>query len=253
MKKIKTTLTIVLMVTMIFSISGCSLFYNPTKNDGNNSSNKNNKTTITIYDGDISNEFEVEYGKQAEVTALTKQGYYLLGYYTEPNGGEKYFDLNGKSMQVWQENMPTTFYAHWASISGLTYNSEVDCTDEAESLSFYSTCFYYELPDDFKNAINGNLNKDLNVTVHFKAKEKLSGVLSSYAPVTIRLQDGSGDSASTYAKQKLTPTKEYESYDLNFTVDAGSFKKGVVYVIFDLGYANTNLYLKDISITTRFN
>lgn len=251
MKKFKAILSIILVVLTIFTASSCSLFYNPTKDS--ESINKNKSTTITIYDGDKAAEFEVKYGKQAEVTTFTRQGCYLLGYYSEPEGGEKYFDLNGKSMQVWQENMPTTFYAHWASISGLTYNSEVDCTDEAEKLSFYSTSFYYKLPENFQNAINGNLNEKLNVTVHFKAKEKLSGVLSSYAPVTVRLQDGSGDSASTYAKQKLTPPKEYQSYDLNFTVDAGSFKKGVVYVIFDLGYSNTNLYLKDISITASFN
>ena len=252
MKIFKSLIAIVLLISTIFSISACTLFYSPTK-ENNKSASKKTQTTITVYDGDKASNFEVKYGEQAEITALTKVGYYLLGYYTEATGGEKYFDSNGKSTQIWQENMPNTFYAHWASISGMSYDSEVDCTDEAKRLRIDSTYLYYELPENFKNAIKGNLNEDLNVTVHFKAKEVLNGILSSYAPVTIKLQDGSGDSASVCAKETLTPPNEYESYNLNFTVDAGNFKNGIVYVIFDLGKRYVHLYLKDISITTSFN
>ena len=40
---------------------------------------------------------------------------------------------------------------------------------------------------------------------------------------------------------------------LNFSVKAGDFSNGIVYVIFDLGYANTSLYLRNISVSVSFD
>ena len=253
MKLLKSIIAVILLISTLFSLTACSLFYNPLKNDGNDSGIGKKKTNITVYNGGSATQFEVEYGKEAQITPHSKKGYYLLGYYTEAKGGEKYFDSNGKSTKAWEKDMPSTFYAQWASISNLTYKSEVNCTEKAKTLGFYSTSFSYKLSEDFVNAINSNLNEELNITVHFKAKEKLSGVLSSYAPVTVRLQDGSSDSASVYGSQTVSPPSEYKSYDLDFSVDAESFKKGTVCVVFDLGYTYTSLYLMDISITASFD
>lgn len=252
MKALKSLLLCILTTITIFSFSSCSFLFAPS-NQESSIQEKETKTTISVYNDDIKTDFEVYYEKQAQITPFVKPGYYLSGYYTEPEGGEKYFDLNGKSTQVWQKNMPNTFYAQWKPISELNFTGKTLYSDEPKTLSFYSVACYYTLPDEFINAIKGNLKEDFTVTLHFKAKEKLGSVISNYAPLTIRVQDGKGDGASVYGKQTLTPPNEYKSYDLSFTVEAESFKKGIIYVVFDLGYAYVDLYLKDVYVTASFN
>lgn len=252
MKKVFSIMIVVLM--MMFS--SCSLIFGSSYNSGNSYSEKPEekvKVTLTLVNALSNKDIVATCGEKLTVSQPIKSGYYFTGYYDSEVGGVCYIDGLGNSNSLWQEEYPTTLYAHWESISGMSYDSEVDYVDKASEFRFYSQTFFYELPNEFKNAINGNLNESLNLIVHFKAKETPTGVLESYAPLTIKVQDSDDNGALTLAKYKFTPSNEYQSHDLNFSVKAGDFRKGIVYVVFDLGYANTRLYLRNVSISISFN
>lgn len=250
MKK-KVFLIMIVVLTMLLT-SCSSIFGSNTDNDDSDDSNDVKEITVTLVNALGSKTVVAKCGEELIVSQPTRSGYYFVGYYDSEVGGVNYIDKTGASNSVWQEEYPTTLYAQWNSISGMNYDSEVDNADKAAEFGFYSKSYYYHLPSDFKNAINGNLNETVTVTVHFKAKESPKGI-GSYAPVTIKLRDGSDDGAITLAKHTLTPPNEYQSYDLEFSTKAGNFKNGTVYVMFDLGYANTSLYLRNISISIAFN
>jgi len=52
---------------------------------------------------------------QVKVNAITRTGYDFLGYFTSPEGGERYFDENGYGIGTWNITSDHfTLYAHWA-------------------------------------------------------------------------------------------------------------------------------------------
>lgn len=255
MKKIiRLSLVLVLILSLGMQLVSCIGVWdeNGGSSGGGPKEPQEKTVTVTLVNALGSEDIVATCDKELKVSQPTKSGYYFVGYYDSEVGGTCYIDGLGTSNSVWQESFPKKLYAQWKSISGMSYDSEVDNADKAYEFGFYSKTYFYRLPDEFKSAIRGNLNENMNVTVHFKAKEVPKGI-SSYAPVTVKLRDGNDEGAITVGKTTLTPPNEYKSYDLNFSVKAGDFSNGIVYVIFDLGYANTSLYLRNISVSVSFD
>ena len=248
----KTIRIIAFLTALIITVSALSsCFFEPNSNEGSGTQNKLTEVTVTLINSKSSEDIIAKLNQQLVITPPTKTGCYFTGYYDNDNGGTCYINEKGTSNSVWQKDFPSTLYAQWESISGMTYHSEVGCEDDPLNFGFYDAGYVFELPANFQNAIKGNLSETLKITAHFKAKEVV-GFITSYADLDVKLRDGSGKGGTTFAKQTIRPGKEYTSYNLEFTTTAEAFKKGDVYLIFDLGYANTDLYIKDISITVSF-
>lgn len=49
----------------------------------------------------------------SQVEIPQRRDYYFLGYYTQPEGGEQVYDINGKSTRIYDWNEPIKLYAHW--------------------------------------------------------------------------------------------------------------------------------------------
>ena len=64
------------------------------------------------------------------ITIPNRAGLAFDGYYTEPNGGSKYYQGNGTSASNWNRTSDTTLHAHW---SGLPYFFGVENALTAEN------------------------------------------------------------------------------------------------------------------------
>ena len=245
MKKFKALLSIILVALTIFTASSCSLFYNPIKD------NESKSTTITIYDGDLASEFEVEYGKQAEITAFTKKGYYLSGYYTEPNGGEKYFDVLGKSTQIWQKGLPEVFYAHWIPISEIFYSEEKRIEDPKTWTGYDFPGFVFELTPETQNAIAGNLDKKVEITYSFDLKDTSN---YKYSDMKFYLSNGLDSGRENFVSETITTQSNYENYSGSTTTTAKKFlNNGKVCMSFKKTYGAYDYYaVKNLKITFKF-
>ncbi len=227
---------------------------------GNSSSNDTEtETTITVYNGETPVEFTVKLGQRAEVRAFTKSGYYLTGYFTEKEGGEKYFETNGLSVGKWQEGNPTTFYAQWASIEGLS----VSCTFATDEPLGVFTAFgsaksvQCKLNNVMQNAVNGNLDKKIKIKLSARVYYTASGALADTKKDTcsIYIMNSTSSSAEKYGKTKIEVpgNGEYNTYTLNFEVPASCAKNGSFYVTFDRGNVlDGTLYFKDITCSASF-
>lgn len=157
MKRLTPIILAILSIISLLAFSGCSLF-----TGGSGTGNPiAQKTTITLCDGSYSQDFEVTIGQQAKITELTKQGYYLTGYYDSETGGEKYFDASGKSTAVWSASNPTTFYAQYKPIDEFVMTTTFAKSGTHEFS--YHTHGNITGNAEFQNALKANLNKNLKV------------------------------------------------------------------------------------------
>lgn len=259
MKKIKLFLTILLVVSTVFSISSCSLFYNPTVNAGdptNNGSNPTNdadftneEVTITIYNDEDVNTFSVTTGKIAIVDTFSKPSYRLKGYYSQKDGGEQYFDGEGKSLVNWKKSFPTTLYAQWESIYHMSYESEEYYNNPKESRDGIGITF--ELPDEFKSAISDNPSAKIKLSIDMKAKYVSDW--SEY-PITVSIRDMAGAQGEKIAQDTKPLGAEYQNYNFEFTFDAYKLKNGEFYVwMNNKGFQYfICMYIKDLSYSLEF-
>ena len=208
-------------------------------------------TTVTFVNGMIEETVTITCDQEYSMNAPTKAGYYFKGYYDSETDGTCYIGSNGKSIGLWTTMHPTKLYAQYGSISELKWTSDVECADEACQFGFYDVSADYKLPDEFKNAIKANPNKNLKVTLRFSAKQ-VPGTIGSPHRMDITLQDGTDKGAMKFGSYEIMAEKEYNSYTFDYTATASYFNKGMIHIVFDLGYANTNMYLRNISIDVSF-
>ena len=222
-------------------------------NDKGSAATEELKTaSITLVDGISEQTITVTYNEEYRTSVPNKSGFYFKGYYDSETGGDCYIGANGKSIGVWTEVFPTKLYAQYGSIEGMSWTSDVENADEAYKFSFYSVIYDFKLPNDFQNAMKANPGKKIKVVLNFKAKQLSEGTLESPHRMNVKLQDGSDKGAMSFGKYELMAGKEYQSYTYEYTANAASFPKGILYISFDLGYANTSMYLRDISIDVSF-
>lgn len=137
---------------------------------GEDTAGKKEKTVaITLYDGEEARSYEVTVGKQAAIGECIKHGYYSMGYYTAPEGGERYFSADGKSLSEWSESFPTVFYVQYAPIGDFSCTKSF-LDNEIHTLSYY-THARINTVGELGNALKGNLDKTIRVKLSFIASD----------------------------------------------------------------------------------
>lgn len=201
-------------------LSGCSFF---NFGLGNNSSSVTSVTVeekftmITLHDGDYSQQFSVQIGKIAQITELTKQNYYSLGYFDQEENGTKYFNADGSSTQVWSENLPTDFYVNYAPIEQFIHKEE-----NLEYEFGWRAAHVMSLDAEFMNAVKSNLSRNLNINVSFYGYDSTSGNdwVVYYKNVST-YNEGSLNKTQILARYPgkkiiLSSTFEYESFEVTY-------------------------------------
>lgn len=247
MKIFKSLIAIVLLISTIFSISACTLFYSPS---GENGINKRENIDIVLHNGNETKTCTVVTKEIATVDLFHKPGYYFKGYFSAETGGEQYFDSKGKSLVEWKKTFPTTLYAQWESIYDMSYKSEEYFTTKALA-GDGATGRTLELPNEFVAAISDNPSAKMKMTIDFKAK-----YVSNWDddPLTLTIQDVSGSSGERIARSSTPLTDNYQSYNFEFTFEAHKLKNGEFYWWMNnnsAGYFVT-FYIKDFSYTLSF-
>ena len=242
-------LSVVIGITMIVSMGGCSIL--EIILGGGSGTISDDSIEITVYNDDIPATFKVKSGEENEITAFTKLGYYLVGYFSEKSGGTKYFDTEGKSVSIWQKTNPTTLYAQWNEIANLDkYESETYYEsntlkytwDNVKSISF-------DLPANYINAVNGNFEEEFDIIVKFKFKSS-TGII-----VSMLVCDKTSSDREYFGTQKFNiEGNNYIDFEAKYTVKASAFRYGkVVFMSYMNGGMFDEGYLKEIRCTVQYH
>lgn len=232
---------------MMCTLCGCSSLFgsSPSQNSSSSSSN----TEITVYNDEIPVKFTVKYGSQAKVTSFTKQDSYLKGYYTESTNGQQYFDTDGKSLSVWQQGNPDTFYAQWGDISELSFSDSDEGGSYGQLMVNY--CYFTsKFSPEMLNGIKGNLNRKLNFNVRFDARDSANVHMSqiyisnSTESGRIKYKLGSDIELSTNWKNL--------NYSVNISADEFSGGNFHIYFVTDQNRTNAHQFLRNIQVSVTF-
>lgn len=205
-----------------------------------------------IVDGSVST-FMVTEGQVANVTSFTKPGYYLMGIYDQNEGGTRYFDSSGESTTVWQKTYPTTLYAQWGKIGELSKMLGAKFQEEAYEYT-WAVNLIWAIPSDFLNAVNGNLTKDITITLSFRLKEGSSTIFDTNNNISlITLKSTTGDDAETFGTKTVQSyTGNYTEYQLEWCVPARCVKGGRVIIEFNRGNTFNETFILDAVASVAF-
>lgn len=241
MKTKKIFLFIIIFVFML-CLSACS-----------QSDNSNQKIQITIYDNETPTTFPVTKGEQAIVTSFTKNGYYLAGIFDSKEGGQMYFDSDGRSLGVWQKANPTVLYTQYKPISDISKTFDIIFSDNPTSYS-WSTNMTWALEGELKNAVKGNLNKTLNITLSFRIKEGNSTIFNTNNHTNnITLKDSEGGGAEFFErKQVISTVSNYDLYTLTWNAPARCGRTGKIIIEFNRGNNFNEAWIRDLELSVSF-
>ena len=234
------------------TLAGCDLF--SSSDDGSNSNNKSDKTVnIVVHNGTASKNYTVTVGKMAKIDPVYKNGYYPLGFFTEEDGGEKYFDYAGDSVSVWQEEYPTEFYAHYDSLENF---EEITWEYSGEKQMRYN---YYE-PSIDKNsqayyAMMGNMDKTLEIHESFRLKMNGSSSTVKFTHY-VNFYNKTGNTKELFAKspQFTTIGTSWEDFEFTLECSAKIFQDDMK-IAMEITYSPdnvTNYYAKEMVLTVKF-
>lgn len=224
-----------------FTLCGCSLF------NGINKKTEPPKIDLTIFNNEQVNTIQVELGKIVSITPVTKEGYYLKGYFDQPQNGIKYIDTNGTSLTEWSNNNPTQLYTQWGNIFELEFKESPDYVLEF-GLQGGDDYVSVELEDEIINAIHGNPTIQAQVCATFKAKGSFNGYKANFW-----ISDQSNKvNGEQIARLDERLTTSYTEYTLLSTVDARVFKRGKIFLYANHGDFFGMGYAKEITITFNF-
>ncbi|MBO5313364.1 MAG: hypothetical protein J6B29_05300 [Clostridia bacterium] len=251
MKKLKSILSIIIVLSTLCSLFSCGAMFGQTNQDSNGNNNSVKKTTISIYNGSVKTSYTVEYGKEASVAVLSKPGYYLDGYYTMETGGDMYFDMNGNSTQVWQEGLPSVFYAQWKPLSELVYSEEKRIENPKSWSGYDFPGFSFELTQEIKNAIKGNLDKRVRITYSFDLMDRSN---NTYTSMQFYLSNSLESGRENFVSTTLATQSSYQHYSNSVTTTARKFlNSGEVCMAFKKTYGYDDYYsVKNLKITFEF-
>lgn len=238
----KTVKYIICILLIVFCISMTACF-----NIFGNEEPSISKTLVNIIINDINEEFSytVVCGEKMKVDTFIRSGFYLLGIFDSSDGSNKYFDSMGISINEWESTNPNIFYTKWASINGLNYTSIIQYT-EANSFSWK---FIAEiiLPENFYNAIKGNIDKYLEITATFDDMDELFfGTHSSTHTISI-VKD-----LESYNEQTITVVNSYNNYIIKFEVPAICANNGKIYCEFNRGNTFNHGFIKNLVLNVKF-
>lgn len=242
-------LSVVISIAMIVSMGGCSLL--EIILGGSSGTISDDSIEITVYNDDTPATFKVKSGEENKITAFTKPGYYLTGYYSEKSGGTKYFDTEGKSVSIWQKTNPTTLYAQWNEIANLDkYESQIYYESNTLKYTWDNSKFIdFDLPTNYINAVRGNFEEEFDIVVKFKFKSS-NGII-----VSMLVCDKTSNDREYFGSQKFNiEGNNYIDFEAKYTVKASAFKYGqVVFMSYMNGGMFDEGYLKEISCTVQYH
>ena len=220
--------------------------------DGGSSENGIKSVNVNFHIGDRVQTEKINIGEEYKASIPVKNGYYLTGYFTQPNGGEMYFDEFGRSISVWSEDYPTDFYAQWKSVSGYKiYN--IDKSDKTYDGNG-SVGMLFSMDDFSTIVLSGNLSCEVKVTVSFRIKE----AYTMYYPTVTNyfyVKDEKGSGADIiYSTTYEMNCGEFHQKTFTFTCEAREFNSGSIYisVASDSGYLFDDIYIKDLIVIAEF-
>lgn len=126
------------------------------------------KTTITIYNGEESYQAEITNLSQRNVVDVpVKDGYYLKGIYDETDGGTRFFNGIGQTLEPWSRKDSKELYCQWGTLNEIDFRSK-EISKEKNGSHIY---FVFEnLSADLLAAIQGNPSRSLYITIHYTVK-----------------------------------------------------------------------------------
>lgn len=223
MKKRKTFLFII-NVFLLFICNGCQIF-----NSNSSTSTNENKivdTVVEVKDGDYSKKFTIKLNEACIIEYLTKPGHYLKGYYSSELGGTKYFNSIGESESDWKDSYPKILYAQWEPISALPEFNDSKFVEEPKNMGFYSS-ITSKLSPEWINAVKGNLNHDMTLSVSFRCRN--SGNIISSSRMLMDIVDRYGSSGETFASEYIEGiNSNYKSFSFVKTIPGKACSKGFI-------------------------
>ena len=252
MKKSLFFVILIVILSSLYLFTGCSGGSFGSSTD-TLTEKQNKNTTISIdVDGSI-NSFPVTYGSLANVTSFTKPGFYLKGIYDKKEGGVKYFNSDGGSTSVWQNTYPKTLFAQWGDLNELSKTLKTKFADEAYYYTRKVNCIW-SLPGDFRNAVHGNLDKEIEVTLEFRLKEGNSTIFDTNNQTNwITLKDSTDGSAENFGEKTFSSyTSNYTSYSCTWVVPARCARNGSIIIEFNRGNQFNETYIRDAVVSVQF-
>lgn len=246
MKAFKTFIACVLLVSTIFTFSAC--FFGGSGND-NGMFNKTEDVELTLHNDDESKTVTVRTGSTAFVELFHKPGYSFKGYFSKEEGGEQYFDGDGKSLVSWKKEFPTELYAQWESIYDMSFKSGTFYTKE--EASYGGIANIYDLPKEFVKVIENNPSAKMKIIVEFDAK--YSSNWNEY-PVSVDVREIPGIDGEILDKESKPLSDQYQSYRFELVFDAHKLINDEFYL-----FINNNgsryyvcMYVKNFTYTLAF-
>ena len=131
--------------------------------------------TINYGDGEVSTQ-SVTTNDYAKINEKLKVGFGCLGFFDKEEGGVKYFDGSGLSVNVWQSDFPTVFYARYQAIELFKYSYTLNETHSfGHYISFGTKLNELLKTAEYKNALKANADKQIIFTFSFYGSESLNG------------------------------------------------------------------------------
>lgn len=256
MRKTRIIYLIFALLLICSILTGCSFFGDESDSTKDTGSNSLNTVRVNFYNGENVKTENLEIGKQFKVSLPIKNGYYLTGYYSEPEGGIQYFDVYGRSISVWSENYPTDLYAQWEPISGVRiYNIyKPDKTYESTGTLDANIWFLSSLDEFGILLVSANLNREVKITISYRVKE----VYTQYYPtvkhyVTIKDSKESSGEVIHSTSYNLECGNYYDQV-ITFTCEARELSSGQLFVkiVSDSGYTFCEFAIKEFSLIAEF-
>lgn len=251
-KKLLTFISALTLCAMLFNLCGCFLF-------NGDSAYEDYMTTITLHGDGEDLPFEAKYGRKVETTSLTKKGYYLKGYYANPDGTNRYFDSAGKSLTEWNKDFPVEFYPAWEEIGKLTYR-ETALQENPQKITLQSNVFShkFELSPELVNAAKGNMDQKLLVKCSYKftcTRPYESNRVTVVIWFTNADTSGEtyGETSWVYQEPKMASGEyPYIERELSAEIPAGELLHGNLFLKFKASMNGYKKCIKNISLSISF-
>lgn len=227
----------VVVILMLVVIIGCGVCL--TACDGTANAPKA-QFSVRLDGGD--KQYSVVLGEQAVIDIPTKKGYAFDGA-TDANGVE-YFNRNGKSLRVWDENMPTVFYPKFKNADGVNAKFGPVYSDEALTVSDRTIRLQYTFDNygDFLSVIRGDLDRRIGVEIKFRSTGWGNFLYSQTLHMKIIAAD-----EPIISKSYTTKDQSFvERYEVT-VVKASYLVKGFT-VQFVTQLSNISLFVKDVEV-----
>ena len=260
MKIFKSLIAIVLLISTIFSISACTLFYSPKENKEKTNSN------ITIIYPDSQETVVFDKVKENKIEPKYIDGKILEGYYANENGnGIEYIDFLGRAID-WQNEYPTTLYAVYKDADyTVKYTSKIQRDEDPQYTYYYygATKTKYKFEnfgnlqistvenEEFAKLLYANSSKKVKITAYAEMK-KIGSVKDENTSV-ISITVGNDKLDKT---EKKSIHEEYMSISTSSIIKAKQLISGSndIYVYVGYGYStlSSDTLVKNVYITIEF-